>query len=68
MSGKYTLQKFSVVPKTPVYDINQKILIKIKKGLFPNFQFILFFRVKVMHWHCSIDYGVKLILGHENFC
>ena len=46
-------------------DINQK-------RVFSKFQFILIFRVQVMHayvhWHCSIDYSVKLILGHENLC
>ena len=53
---------------TPVYDINQTILTELK--LFPKFQFIVNFRVQIMHdyvhWHCSTDYCIKLILRKKN--
>ena len=51
------LKEWSVVPKTSLYDINLKILIK-KKRLLPKFQLIPILRLQVMHdyvhWHCSI--------------
>ena len=44
----------------------------IKKMLFPKFKLILIFALQVthdyVHWHCSTDYWVKLILGHKNLC
>ena len=46
-------------------DINQE-------RSFSEFQFIQFFLVQVrhdyVHWYCSIDYFVKLILGHDILC
>ena len=60
----------SMVSNNSFYDMNQKIL--TKKWLFPNFQLIPILHLQVMHdnghWHCSIDYCVKLILVDETLC
>ena len=43
-----------------------------KKSLLPKFQLIPILRLQVMHdyvhWHCSIDYRVKLSLVYETLC
>ena len=50
------------------YDVNQKIWTKKKK--IQKFQLISILCLQVMHdnvhWHCSIDYCIKLILVDEN--
>ena len=56
------------IVKGIVSDSNNKFLLQQledndEKRLFPKFQFILIFRLQVMHdyvhWYCSIDYCVK---------
>ena len=50
--------------------MNQKT--QTKKKLFLKFQLIPILHLQVMHdyvhWHCSIDYCVKLILINKNLC
>ena len=45
----------------------------LKKSLIPKFQLIPILRLQVMqncnvHWHCSIDYRIKLSLVDETSC
>ena len=72
----FILKEESVILTTSFYDINQKILTpkkkRKKKKLFANIQLIQILRLQVMykyvHWHCSIDYCVKLSLVDETLC
>ena len=70
VSSHLCLKEQSVILKVSFYDKFRKIL--TKNGSFQNFNWFHYFVCKsypvhdYVHWCCSIDCRVKLILGHEN--
>ena len=70
---KRNLKEWSVI-LTSFHDMNQKILQKKrkKKGYFAKFHLIQTFYLQAMHdyvhWYCTIDDCVKLILVNKTLC
>ena len=67
-------KKYSVTLIHLFYNMNQKMKTnkQTNKSLLPKFQLIPIFLLQVMHdyvhWHCSIDYCVKISLVNETLC
>ena len=64
------LKEYSVILKHLFYGMNQKIT--SKQADFENFSLFQYYIYKLcmicVHWHCSIDYSVKLSLVDETLC